>query len=142
MIEFTHDESGYEKARCIISLISLVDLYELNEHFDQTLLNQIRQELTRFLSDAGVSEHDDETLEKIIQNRQAGLKDLLRKLFGPGRQELNLSKQREALIERAEHAENSAFEALAELAEVTQSRDDAINKIKALEAEISALKSE
>lgn len=59
---------------------------------------------------------------------------LWRKLFGPGRRELELSQQRQALIERCERAEASAFDALAETAEVGRERDGAIAKLKALEA--------
>ena len=43
---------------------------------------------------------------------------------------------REILIERAGHAEASAFEALAELADAAKQRDEALARIRDLEAEL------
>ena len=64
-----------------------------------------------------------------------------RSLFGPNKTELALSKQRQELIERAEHAEAIAFEALAEKTEIIQERDALQIKVKELEQKINQLKS-
>lgn len=79
-------------------------------------------------------------LKELIQQLESGKasEPLWRKIFGPGRRELELSQQRQALIERCERAEASAFDALAETAEVGRERDDALAKLKSLEAEKSA----
>ncbi len=61
----------------------------------------------------------------------------LNSMTGPSRREMILSKQRQELIERAEHAEASAFEALAETAEIGRERDEILQKMKQLEQEIS-----
>jgi hypothetical protein len=68
------------------------------------------------------------------------LSSLWQSLVGPSRRELILSKQRIELIERAEHAESMAFEALAETADVGKERDEVLKKIKKLEEEITRLK--
>ncbi len=60
-------------------------------------------------------------------------------IFGPNKSELALSKQRQSLIERAEHAEASAFEALAETADIGRERDELLHKVKELEEEIARL---
>ncbi len=130
---------GYKKARLIKSLLSLVELYQLQDHFDSEQISQLRSELVAFLARSGEADNEyEKELESIIHSHQPALRDWLRKLFGPSRQELNLSKQREALIERAEHAESSAFEALAELTDAAKSRDQALARIKQLESELKS----
>jgi hypothetical protein len=57
-------------------------------------------------------------------------------LGGPSRQELELSKQRQELITRAERAEISAFDALAESTEISLERDELSAKVKQLEEEL------
>lgn len=58
-------------------------------------------------------------------------------LIGPSSREVELGKQRAELIERAEHAESSAFEALAELAELKQEHSTVVQKLKKLEEELA-----
>ena len=67
----------------------------------------------------------------------AATEPLWRKLFGPGKRELELSQQRQALIDRCERAEASAFDALAETAEVGRERDSALAELKRIQAEKS-----
>lgn len=56
-----------------------------------------------------------------------------RRLFGPSRREMLLSAQRGAALERAQRAEQSSFEALAETARVARERDEARARITELE---------
>jgi hypothetical protein len=57
--------------------------------------------------------------------------------IGPSRREVELSKQRKELLERAEHAETSAFEALAETNELKNTLEQAHMKIRELETELT-----
>ncbi|MCG8325669.1 MAG: hypothetical protein MI673_09135 [Thiotrichales bacterium] len=135
-LEFTLDEAGYQKARMLKRLIALVDIYELKDSFDQDQLNALSKELLQIMGQPGFDAWRDEDFGDIIKPGPHSLKDVLRNIFGPSRQEINLSKQREILIERAEHAEASAFEALAELADAAKQRDEALARIRDLEAEL------
>ncbi len=63
-----------------------------------------------------------------------------RRTVGPSRLEEDLSEQRSAALERAERAERSAFEALAETSRVARDRDQARAEVKRLEAELERLK--
>ena len=63
-------------------------------------------------------------------------------ITGPSRRELLLSRQRRELIERAEHAENSAFQALAESADIKKQNEDALLKIRSLEQELEKFRLE
>ena len=74
----------------------------------------------------------------VVAHRRYSLGGLWRGLFGPSRRERLLSEQRIAALERAERAEHSSFESLAETARVARERDEAVDRIKALEAELSA----
>ena len=62
-------------------------------------------------------------------------------IIGPSRRELQLSKQRRELIERAEHAEIIAFQALADSSDIKKQNEDAILKIRRLEHEIEKIRS-
>jgi hypothetical protein len=66
--------------------------------------------------------------------------DLWRALVGPSRRELELGRQRSQLLERAEHAELMAFEALAETADIGRERNELLAKLKTAERELEALK--
>lgn len=57
-------------------------------------------------------------------------------LSGPSQKELELSKQRKELVERAEHAENAAFQALAESSDLKHQIEEAQQKIRELEQEL------
>ncbi len=63
---------------------------------------------------------------------------LWRRWFGPSRREQMLSAQRSAALERAERAERSAFEALAETARAARERDEALARVRELEARLAA----
>lgn len=140
-LEFTIDEAGYQKARLLKRLIALIDIYGLQDSFDKSRVDELGRELLHFMSQPEFDAWRDEDFEDIIKPKQANIKDMLRNIFGPGRQEINLSKQREALIERAEHAEASAFEALAELADVAKERDEVLARLKELATDLERLKS-
>lgn len=64
------------------------------------------------------------------------LRSFLQSVFGPSNRELVLSKQRRELIGRAEHAENIAFQALAESTDLKKNLEDALQKLRALEKQI------
>lgn len=59
-------------------------------------------------------------------------------LFGPSRRELMLSRQRSEALARAERAERSSFESLAETARVARERDAALERIRELEEQLAA----
>ena len=62
-------------------------------------------------------------------------------IAGPSRREMELSRQRMELVERADHAENMAFQALAESADMTKERDLLLQRIRELEQELARLRS-
>ena len=141
-IEFETDINGYQEARKFKLLIDSILKHEELDKSLSSFATSIQAQLQEFLSnpefsdfhdgskdDTYSSSHDESTGEGIIK--------FLRSLFGPSKRELELSRQRQALIERAEHAENSAFEALAETADIGRERDELRSKLKQLEMELS-----
>jgi hypothetical protein len=72
----------------------------------------------------------------------SAFKQFWRRTVGPSQHETELSAQRSAALERAERAEGSAFEALAETARVGRERDEARAEIARLRKELAALESE
>ena len=61
-----------------------------------------------------------------------------RMLFGPSRRELRLSEERRAALGRAERAEQTSFDALAETARVARERDAALIRVAELEQALAA----
>ena len=141
-IEFETDINGYQEAR---KFKLLIDLILKHDQLDQSLNSfalSIQSQLVEFLSNPEFSDfkegsNDDLFISSHDVSAGESLTKFLRGLFGPSKRELELSKQRQALIERAEHAEQSAFEALAETADIGRERDQFREKLKQLEAEIA-----
>ncbi|MSR13386.1 MAG: hypothetical protein EXR86_02260 [Gammaproteobacteria bacterium] len=65
---------------------------------------------------------------------------LWRRLVGPSQRETSLSQQRGEALERAERAEHSAFEALAESTRSARERDQASAEVVRLQQELARLK--
>lgn len=144
-LEFETDINGYQEAR---KFKLLIDSILKHEELDQSLSSfatSLQQQLTEFLSkpefadftDSGsgslyTATHD----ESVGSSISSGINGFFRGLFGPSKREIELSKQRQALIVRAEHAEHSAFEALAETGEIGRERDQLKEKLKQLEAKL------
>jgi len=144
-IEFNKDLEGYQRAR----KLRLILEHCANNESDQgalDLITSLKQQIETFLtntefdkfreSSAGVEE---DTLQKRFSIREY-LSSIWQFLAGPSHREMVLSRQRKELIERAEHAETIAFEALAETAEMHKERDSALKGIKALEQELARIK--
>lgn len=69
-----------------------------------------------------------------------GLRSALHGLLGPSRREMMLSQQRIDALDRAQRAEAVSFDALAETARIGRERDQALLRIKELEAEVAELR--
>ena len=70
--------------------------------------------------------------------RSGARESFWRMLFGPSRRELRLSEERRAALGRAERAEQTSFDALAETARVARERDTALARIAELEQALAA----
>jgi hypothetical protein len=62
-----------------------------------------------------------------------------RRTLGPSRLEEDLSQQRSAALERADRAERSAFEALAETTRIGRERDQLKAEVERLRASVATL---
>jgi hypothetical protein len=141
-IEFETDISGYQEARKFKLLIDSILKHEELDQSLKSLASSLQSQLQDFLSNPAFSEFSDGAADELFSGSHdeppgAGILKLLRDLFGPSKREVELSKQRQTLIERAEHAETSAFEALAETADIGRERDQLRERLKQLEAELT-----
>ena len=141
-IEFETDINGYQEARKFKLLIDSILKHEELDQSLNSLASSLQSQLQEFLSNPEFSEFSDGGSDELFtashdEPAGAGLVKLFRDLFGPSKREVVLSKQRQELIARAEHAEISAFEALAETAEVGRERDQLREKLKQREAELT-----
>ena len=151
-IELDKDINGYQEARkfgmllehCIHSGTADPSLLSLIESLRQQLNDFILCPEFRQFHKMDAFHPDTETISGPLARNKWLLpliNSFLHTIMGPGRRELILSRQRQELIERAEHAESSAFAALAETADVSRERDEALQKISLLEAELGKVKS-
>ncbi len=147
-IEFDNNLEGYQKALKLGQLLTYCkETY--SDKDDLIFIESILGQVNEFINSPEFEEYqksnpdvDHQKLPDHDSGRSDGvLTSLWQSLVGPSRRELVLSKQRIELIERAEHAEAIAFEALAETAEVGKKRDEALQQIKELKEEIARLKS-
>ena len=141
-IEFKTDINGYQEARKFKLLIDSILKHEDMDQSLNSLASSLQSQLKEFLSNpefAEFSHGGSDDLFTTSHDEAAGtrLVKLFRDLFGPSKREVELSKQRQQLIAWAEHAELSAFEALAETADVGRERDQIKEKLKQLEAELN-----
>ena len=140
-LEFETDINGYQEARKFKLLIDSILKHEeldqslnsfatsLQEQLNELLANPESAEFTGSTSDGTYTASHDESMGSSIHRFFSGL-------FGPSKREIELSKQRQSLIARAEHAEQSAFQALAETGEIGRERDQLKEKLKQLEAKL------
>ena len=141
-IEFETDINGYQEARKFKSLIDTMLKHDSVDASLKSFATTIRNQLEEFLANPDFAEYNEGTTDDHYtashdESPGEGLSRFFRHLIGPSKRELELSKQRHELVARAERAENSAFEALAETAETGRERDALKLKVQELEAELS-----
>jgi hypothetical protein len=141
-IEFETDINGYQEARKFKLLIDSILKHEELDQSLNSLASSLQEQLREFLSNPEFADFTDGGSDTLFTANHdepvaSGVIKLFRDLFGPSKREVELSKQRQELIARAEHAEISAFEALAETGDVGRERDQLLEKLKQLESELS-----
>lgn len=140
-LEFETDINGYQEARKFKLLVDSILKYEELDQSLNSFATSLQQQLIEFLSNPEFAEFTDsgsDGLYTATHDESVGtsISRFFSGLFGPSKREIELSKQRQALIVRAEHAEQSAFEALAETGEIGRERDQLKEKLKQLEAKL------
>ena len=140
-LEFETDINGYQEARKFKLLVDSILKHEELDQSLNSLATSLQQQLQEFLSNPEFAEFTDSGSDGLYtashdESVGSSIHRFFSSLFGPSNREIELSKQRQALIARAEHAENSAFQALAETAEIGRERDQLKEKLKQLEAKL------
>ena len=138
-IKFADGEAGFHEA----SALQAIGRYALD--CDPTDSNELQVISTlRAAGDQYVTRDEFSGLRERVEKQsadasKAGTRDSIwRILFGPSRRELLLSEQRSAALGRAERAEQSSFEALAEMARIARERDAALAQAAELEKSLNA----
>jgi len=136
-IEFDDGESGFWEARTLYGM-ALHHVGKSHQAGDDALLEFLkdaalshmnRAEYAQLRERVGVSEPEWPTWS-IVNN-------FWRRTLGPSRLEEDLSTQRSEALERADRAERSAFEALAETTRIARERDRLAAEIERLRAELT-----
>ena len=122
-IDFSDGEQGARESEALMR-IAQTAIRNLADDADvQALANKLMERCANF--------------ELSSPAPDAGEVSWWRRLLGPSRVEETLSAQRVAALERAERAERSSFEALAETATVARERDQALQRIADLERQLA-----
>ena len=136
-IDFEDGESGFFEARAVAAVVQVARTAELDAD---------ARDLLEFLSQSA-ARHVARTEFEGLRNKHGSsaeiwptfsvLKQLWRRTVGPSTLESSLSQQRSEALERAERAEHSAFEALAETAKVARERDQALAEAARLRSDVA-----
>jgi hypothetical protein len=140
-LEFETDINGYQEARKFKLLVDSILKHEELDQSLSSLATSLQEQLQEFLSNPEFADFTDSGSDGLYTANHdvsvgTSVSRFFSGLFGPSKREIELSKQRQALIARAEHAEQSAFEALAETGEIGRERDELKEKLKQLEAQL------
>ena len=138
-IDFDDGESGFWEARTLYAMVT---------HHVAKSMQDGDQALLDFLKDAALSHMN--RGEYAVLREKVGITDpewpswslvnnFWRRTLGPSRLEEDLSSQRSAALERADRAERSAFEALAETTRIGRDRDQLKAEVERLKAEVARL---
>lgn len=138
-IDFDDGESGFWEART---------LYAMATHYVVKSPQEGDEALLEFLKDASLAHMN--RAEYAVLREQVGISDpewptwslvnnFWRRTLGPSRLEEDLSQQRSAALERADRAERSAFEALAETTRIGRERDQLKAEVERLRASVATL---
>ncbi len=136
-IGFSHGEAGYHEARELKAMVRFVVNNTVAGTHDRQLLDRMERAADAQLARPEFAELRDREPQPVDDRRIASrVRAWWRELVGPTRRELDLAHQRIDALARAERAERSAFEALAETARVGRERDEALARLQALEAQL------
>lgn len=132
-IAFNHSPEGYQQAQKLRTLLD--ECYNNNPSTEvHQLIDELRQQVNDFLA-----RHEATGTDKTFPffDYFSSFWDFI---TAPSRRELELSKQRKDLIERAEHAESIAFQALAESSDLKQEHEQTLHKLHELEQEFARIR--
>ena len=143
-IHFDRNAEDYQRARLLYTVLK--HYYSCETDFsNRAIISALEQQLKSCLDDTGFNQFAD-LPQNVIADENKGafsLRCIILSLWnfitGPSQRELELGKQRKEQLERAEHAETSAFEALAESADLKKTLAQAQRKIHELETELGRL---
>ncbi|MEX2482851.1 MAG: hypothetical protein WD928_18495 [Gammaproteobacteria bacterium] len=134
-IEFAEGDNGFHEAHSLLQIVRDAQAQDPSSSAVIQLLDVLRESAQTHMERAEFAAQRAQTAAPVAPpTEQRGIRGCWRALFGPSRRELMLSEQRSAALQRAQRAETSAFEALAETARVARERDAAMARLAALEA--------
>ena len=135
-IDFSITPADYQKARKLHLLLEHLHCSETDPDL-RNLVEELIQQIDEYLASPELKEKlkldEGNAFEATPRSPVRIIRTLLDGLFGPSNHELVLSRQRKELIGRAEHAENIAFQALADSSELKKELEDTLQKLRELE---------
>jgi hypothetical protein len=143
-INFDHNLEEYQRAHRLRLLLEHAFSNELDNSI-RPLIKDLKRQVDEFLTSPELQELGKKSgsdVTESVASFETGFKRISsfwNFIFGPSRRELQLSRQRREMIERAEHAENIAFQALAETSDTKKQYEDAMQNIRRLEQELIKL---
>ncbi len=138
-LEFSKDKKGYIEAEHLLRITRQLKVSDETE--------RVRGELERIAFEH--LGHDVAELDRVhaVLDQQsttllARLSNAWHRFWGPSSVEVDLSKQRIDALERADRAERSAFESLAEMSRVGRERDQALAELKDLRHQLDKIQND
>ena len=138
-IDLSVTPEDYQKAMKLHLLLEHMHSSETDidlRNFIEELIQQIDKYLASPVLQEQLKLDERDAFKQAPRSPLRVLRSFLQSIFGPSNRELILSKQRRELIGRAEHAENIAFQALAESSDLKKNLEDTLQKLHTLEQQI------
>jgi hypothetical protein len=133
-IKFADGEPGYYEAQALQAIARYADDSDPVDGSEIQVIDTLR---AAGVAHTSLSEFD-ALREREREHYGAAIRSgagesFWRRLFGPSRREVRLSEERRVALGRAERAEQTSFDALAETARVARERDKALARVAELE---------
>ena len=140
-IHFDRNAEDIQKARRLRAILKQCYASEMDNE-NRSVIAALARQLESCLTDPGLRQYSP-AAQDVMEDRVRSsfspvgiIMSLWNFIAGPSHREQEISKQRREQLERAEHAETSAFEALAEYADLKKTLEQAQRKIHELETEL------
>ena len=141
-LSFDDGAQGFHQARALLAIARAATVLELTADHELEVLDALKTAGEVYLARAEFTALRAQfEIDQSARGAAAEEDRWWAQMFGPSRREQRLAAQRSAALERADRAERSSFEALAETARVARERDAARLRIGELERELRGARS-
>ncbi len=137
-INFADGEAGFLEAQALQVIARYAADSDTGDSHEIQVIDTLRASAVAHTARSEFDALRERGEDQVGDARSGARQSFWRTLLGPSRRELRLSEERRAALGRAERAEQTSFDALAETARVARERDSALARVTELEQALDA----